>query len=100
MKKIIIISILLLAGCSSDNNKLYESKLKEYGTMYYESYMKNVEGQNTNKISIKDLKNINDKLGESYDLTELSTCDEDSYVEIKVDNNKNIKNYKYHLNCK
>lgn len=100
MKKILIISILLLAGCNSNNTELYENKLKEYGTMYYNTYMINVEGQDVNKISIKDLKNVNEKLGESYDLTELSDCEDDSYVEITVNKNKKIKDYKFNLKCK
>ncbi|MDD3340932.1 MAG: hypothetical protein PHN72_01855 [Bacilli bacterium] len=101
-KKMIVLSFILLGllatGCTKKVN--YEGIMETYAKKYYESYMKGVEGQDKNDVSIKQLKTINEKIGDTYDLSKLKACKESSYTTVVSDKNRNIKKYEHHLNCK
>lgn len=101
MKKSIvcIITLLLVTGCGGKAN--YESIMEEYAKDYYETYMRAVQGQDKNEVSIHSLKNVNDKVGKKYDLSKLKKCKNTSYVTIIVDRKtRDIQKYEFHLQCK
>lgn len=101
-KKVAIIGsvlvLLMMTGCGKKVD--YEGIMEKYAKEYYNSYMKAVEGQDKNDVSIALLKVVNEKVGDTYDLSKLKKCDDSSYTTVIVDKNRNIKKYEHHLKCK
>lgn len=90
-----VIILILLTGCTDKKEKLMEN----YAKSYYDEYMSNVVGLTEARISIKDLKNMNNSVGsEKYDLSSFNGCNDDSYVRLIL-NGKDIQEYKFHLDC-
>ncbi len=101
MKKILLVlaSLVFLVGCN--NQKKYEEAMKEYATQFYNAHQKGQEGLTNPTISIKQLKEAVELVGDDYDLTKLEKCTEDSYVELIIDDTtKDVKEVKYYLECK
>lgn len=93
--------ILCITGCSGQRKNEWEQEMQKHANVYYEKYMKNVNGQTKNEISIQALKDVNAKLGKTFDLQKLKSCKDSSYVTLTVDEkSRTIKNYTYHLDCK
>lgn len=90
--------LFAMVGCGKKVD--YEGIMEKYATQYYNSYMKAVEGQDKNDVSIELLKVINEKIGPTYDLSDLKKCDDSSYTTVIVDKNRKIKKYEHHLKCK
>ena len=101
MKKVLLIlaSLIFLVGC--DNQKKYEETMKEYATQFYNEHQKGQEGLTNPTISIKQLKEAVELVGDNYDLTKLEKCTENSYVELIIDETtKDVQEVKYYLECK
>ena len=100
MRKILIILVgaVFLVGCGS--NAKYEATMKEYAIQFYNEHQKGQEGLTNPTISIKQLKEAIEKVGDSYDLDKLKKCTDDSYVELIIDETtKDVKDVKYFLQC-
>ncbi len=102
MKKILIITALacslVLVGCGSQEK--YEEVMKEYATTFYNNYQKGSEGLTNPTVSIKQLKDANEQVQASFDLTKIEKCSDDSYVELIIDETtKDVKDVKYFLQC-
>lgn len=96
MKKyiLILVTLVILTGCGlSKKEKIF----KKYALDYYENYMQDIDMDNY-QITLKMLKNSNNKKKTNYDLDKLKKCHDDSYVNISIENNKN--KYEFKLNCK
>lgn len=97
MKKLfLILIILILVGC---NNNKYEKTMEEYSQTFYNLHIKGQKRNQIVTISIADLKEANEVVGDDYDLKKLKKCQDDSYVELEIDENFEIKNIKYNLKC-
>ena len=104
MKKFVVILLVacsgfLFTGCN--NQSKYEEIMKEYATRFYNEHQKGQEGLTNPTISIKQLKEAIEIVGDDYDLTKLEKCTDESYVELVIDENtKDVKDVKYYLECK
>ena len=101
MKKVflVLIALIFLAGCNSQSK--YEETMKEYATQFYNAHQKGQEGLTNPTISIKQLKEAIEMVGDNYDLTKLDKCTDESYVELVIDETtKDVKDVKYYLECK
>lgn len=85
---------------TNKNTAEIEAAFKAAGTQYFEDYMKGVIGQDYNEITLEMLENVNSKNNAGYDLSKLSGCSKDSKVTIQADENREIVDYQYDLNCK
>ena len=94
MKKIIIIiTLILLTGCST-KQKIF----KKYATEYYENHMKMVNNIDSATITLEDLKKVSEK--ENYNLKKLKKCQESSKVILKINKEtKNIEKTEINLKC-
>ncbi|MEG0826411.1 MAG: hypothetical protein RR404_02955 [Bacilli bacterium] len=102
MKKIVIILIIsiLLTGCGKIKPKTLEQQLETMATDYYSKYMIN-NGLDVAIVSLKELKEANETMSETYDLSKFSQCDLSTKVKITIKKGTNqIENYKFELNCK
>ena len=104
--------IIGMSGCTSTTKtNEEESVMKDYATTYYNNHMDGLTGDYF-QISVENLKSANDLASdadfktadgtslETYDLTKLSKCTDDSYVEIEINQDtKEIENYEFHLSC-
>ncbi|MBP3920606.1 MAG: hypothetical protein J6D28_03475 [Bacilli bacterium] len=89
MKKIIIITfILLITGCSSK-----EKQFKQLATKYYNDHMSMINNVDQVTITLSDLEKSNE-----YDLKKFKKCDKNSWVIFDI-SEKNIKNAKISLKC-
>ena len=101
MKKVllVLIGLVFLVGCSSQSK--YEETMKEYATQFYNAHQKDQEGLTNPTVSIKQLKEAIEAVGDEYDLTKLEKCTDDSYVELIIDETtKDVTDVKYYLECK
>lgn len=106
MKKILITSLLICAlfvvGCGNKTNAKEEA-MKEYATKFYELHQKGTVGLTNPTISITQLKTAMEQLGtqygDDYDLTKLKGCTDDSYVELKINDAKEVTEVVYHMTC-
>ena len=74
--------------------------MKEYATTFYNNYQKGSEGLTNPTVSIKQLKDANEQVQASFDLTKIEKCSDDSYVELIIDETtKDVKDVKYFLQC-
>ena len=95
---VFVVGLVFFTGCTSKQEQ-YEQLMEEYAKQYYEQGMKQIEGLTVPEVSIKDLKNVN-KQGQSYDLSELESCSDDSYVKIILkEGTKEIESFEHHLSC-
>lgn len=100
MKKILLILALPLCLFGCDNQKKYEEIMKDYAISFYDKYQKDQEGLTNPTISIEQLKNANEYVNDSYDLEKLKNCQEQSYVELIIDQTtEEIKEIKYFMQC-
>lgn len=108
MKKVLTISfmvcaLVLVAGCGNKTSK-YEETMKEYATTFYNLHQKGDVSQTNPTVSITQLKNVMEVLGtengDNYDMSKLSKCKDESYVELIIDEaTRDVKDVKYHLEC-
>ena len=102
MKKILITSLLVCAlftvGCGSKTNAKEEA-MKEYATKFYELHQKGDNGLTEPKVSIAQLKDGIAQAGDTYDMTKLEGCTDESYVELKVNEAKEVTDVVYHMTC-
>jgi len=102
MKKwvVLFLLVLLISGCSKDTKNDLQKKLESMGNDYYSKYM---IGTNLDiaVISLKDLKDANDIMGETYDISKFSKCSDESNVKIYLEKGTTqIEKYEYELKCK
>ena len=98
MKKVmgLFISCLLLSGCG---NSKYEKLMLDCVKDYYNNHI-NPGSVDIVKVTISDLK-LGVTNGDTYDLTELSQCEDSSYINIiHKQGTTEIQEYEYHLKCK
>ena len=105
MKKVFMFSfalccLLLLAGCGEKKNNSYDETMKEYATNYYNAELKGTEGMVTAKITVAQLRTAKDLGYVDYDMTKLSSCTEDSYVDLNINSSTNaVDSVTYHMEC-
>jgi len=100
MKKILVLTLVLLiiSGCNSIQK--YEQTMKEYSLHFYENYKKGQEDINNVTVSIKQLKQAVEVVREDYDMSKLKNCSDESYVQIMLNEKKEVIDIKYYLKCK
>lgn len=104
MKKVLTISfmvcaLILVAGCGNKTSK-YEETMKEYATTFYNLHQKGDMSQTNPSVSIAQLKNAIEVIGDEYDMSKLEKCKDESYVELIIDETtRDVKDVKYHLEC-
>jgi len=94
MKKILIlISIILLSGCDSKENK--KQIMEEYAKTYYNNHMVMILADKV--VITKDmLVEASDEDG--YDMSKLEGCSNSSKIIFEIEN-RQIKNIEYNLEC-
>lgn len=102
MKKryLVLLALFLLVGCGKVNKEKLQDKLTTMGNDYYSKYMK---GSNLDiaVITIKDFKEANENMSESYDLKDFSNCDENTSIKIYLKSGTTqIDKYEFEINCK
>ena len=104
---LIALVAVLTVGCGKEeakptnvNKKEVEDAFKVAATEYYNQYQKGVIGQDYNEITLEMLENVNEKADAGYDLSKLSGCSKTSKVTIQADENRDIVDYKFNLDCK
>lgn len=99
-KKILIlfVCLFLLTGCVS-KEKERNKVMGTYAKDYYKKFAYD-NGIDIPRVEIKNLKAANEQLNAGYDLKRLETCTDSSYVDLKLDENKEVKEIIYRLNCK
>lgn len=111
-KKIILVLILGLvivgaSGCGKTvSAEEQQNIMKEYATTYFNNHMIGIENQDEAtetiaQISISMLKQLNElDLEEKYDLSKLSNCKDESYVDLTINTETQmIEKYDFHLEC-
>lgn len=101
MKKIIVSLFLMLclSGCGKNDIFDYEKKFEVLATNYFEKYQMNTN-LDVAEVYLKDLKEVNEQLGENFDLTDMENCDDDSVVRIYLKKGTNkIEKYEFDLKC-
>ena len=102
MKKLLITSLLVCAlffvGCGNKTSAKEEA-MKGYATTFYELHQKGTEGLTTPTVSIAQLKEAVTLVGDTYDMTKLDGCTDDSYVELKINDAKEVTEVVYHMTC-
>ena len=94
MKKILIlISIVLLSGCGSKENK--EKIMEEYAKTYYNNYMVMISAD---KVAITKDMLIEAADEDGYDMKKLEGCSNSSKIIFEIEN-RQIKNTEYNLEC-
>lgn len=102
MKKLMFVSLLIctifIFGCTSKTEKR-EAAMKEYATKFYELHQKGDNGLTNPTVSIARLKEANELNNDGYDMDALKGCTDDSYVELQINDAKEITGVTYHLDC-
>lgn len=105
MKKVLSLSLILcsmvaLTGCGKDSISKNEETFKEFAIDHYNTYLKGTEGLKEVEISLEKLKDANERAGANYDIAKLSSCTDDSYVTLKINQTNNeVESVAYNLNC-
>lgn len=105
MKKVLISAVLvcgllMFTGCGEEKTNKYEETMKEYAISYYNAHQKGTEGLTSTNVSIAKLKDAIAKVGDNYDMSKLSACTDDSYVELIINQTTNdVDSVNYHMNC-
>lgn len=96
VKKVLILVVcaIIMSGCGVLKQ---EKDFKKYALDYYENYMKTID-MDSYQVTIAMLKNSNKLKETNYNLENLKTCNDDSYINITIKNDK--VNYEVKLNCK
>jgi hypothetical protein len=100
MKKIgiLLMTLILVTGCF--NKKVdYDKVMGEYAVDYYTKYAFNL-GVDKPRVEINNLKAANEQVDAKYDLKKLAKCTDDSYVDLVLDEEKQVKEIIYRMNCK
>ena len=98
---LILIGIVFLTGCNGQSQNKYEEIMKDYAIKFYNDHQKGQEGLTNPTISIEQLKEAVEVVGDDFDLTKLEKCTDESYVELIIDETtKDVKDIKYYLECK
>lgn len=103
MKKILVIILLVFSfctvGCSKTNAK--QEAMKEYAIKFYELHLKGDTGiTDSTIVKISDLKDAMTQVGDKYDMNKLEGCTDDSYVELILNDDKEVTDTVYHMICK
>ncbi|MDD3392022.1 MAG: hypothetical protein PHE54_00515 [Bacilli bacterium] len=103
MKKVLaIISlgvVLLITGCG-DKTADYEAIMEEYGRDYFAKYMP-IVGFDEVEVTKDMLNTANESAGETYDLSKLDNCSDDTKVIFTLDSESGeIKSASFDLDCK
>lgn len=97
---LLVLGLFVCTGCGEKKSNKYESTMKEYATDYYNMLLKGTEGLTSTKISLSQLKEAVDLQIVDYDMSKLSKCKDESYVEITIDQSTNdIDDIKYYMSC-
>lgn len=104
MKKIFAISLVMcglfvFAGCEEKISE-YEKTMKDYATSYYNNLQKGTEGLTTVKVTVGQLRKAVELNVVDYDMSKLTNCTDESYVELKINQTNNeVDSIDYHLQC-
>lgn len=104
MKRLFAISLVLcglfvFTGCGNKESQ-YEKTMKEYAVGYYNATLNPTEGLTTYSVSIERLKDAVERKIVNYDMSKLSNCTNDSYVELIINQNTNeVDSVNYHMSC-
>lgn len=101
MKKLLIcmLFVFCFSGCKDKNTFDYEKEFEMLATSYYTKYQKG-QGLNIAEVYLKDLKEANEKMEDTFDLSKLEKCDDDSVVRIYLKSGTmQIEKYEFELKC-
>lgn len=104
MKKILVISLTLcglfvFTGCG-DKEAKYEKTMREYATNYYNAVLKGTEGLTSYPVSVAKLKDAVAKKIVNFDMSKLSKCTDESYVELIINQTNNeVDSVNFHMSC-
>lgn len=90
MKKVIgfsLLIILVLAGCGSKKEN-YAKTMEDYAQKYYDLHLSGDVNLTTYTLTIADLKEAITLVGDSYDMTKLEKCNDDSKTVMTKNNDK------------
>lgn len=99
-KYLLLLALFLLAGCGKVNQNKLQDELTTMGNDYYSKYMK---GSNLDIaiITIKDFREANESMSETYNLKDFSKCEENTGIKIYLKTGTNqIDKYEFEINCK
>lgn len=99
---LVICGLLMFTGCDENGTKTnkYEETMKEYAVSYYNAHQKGTEGLTSTKITVGQLKEAIEKIGDNYDMTKLSSCTDSSYVELIINQtNNDVDSVNYFMEC-
>lgn len=99
---LVLCGLLMFTGCGEEKTKTnkYEETMKEYAVSYYNAHLKGTEGLTSTKVSVAQLKDAIEKVGDNYDMSKLSSCKDESYVELIINQTNNqVDNVNYHMQC-
>ena len=97
---LLVLSLFVFTGCGEKSKTKYDKTMEEYATNYYNSLLKGTEGLTSTKITVAQLKEAFDLQIVDYDMSKLSACTDESYVELTIDpSNNNISTIDYHMTC-
>ena len=105
MKKLLLTGVLVcavftLVGCGNGTKLTKEEEtMKEYATTFYNNHQKGDTGLTNPQVSIEQLKSGNEFGGDNFDLSKLEKCKDTSYVELKINEAKDITDYVFHMEC-
>jgi hypothetical protein len=103
MKKIIILLVftLLLTGCNKISEEERENAIKEIAIKYYEKYSKGLvlPVPDNFEVSIEKLEAANTSANAGFDLELLTGCSKESKVTLLLDDNGEVTQYIYALDC-
>lgn len=97
MKKIIILSLIVILLCGCSNKKEQTEQLTKIANDYYSEYGSNFDIDEYT-VTIKDLKKANKELKKKYDLKILDDCNDSSKATLTI-KNKKVIDTKINLNC-
>lgn len=102
MKKVLVASLLIctlfVAGCGNKVDPKEEA-MKEYSIKYYELHQKGIMGLTNPTVSIEELKKAMEITNDEYDLSKLDGCADSSSVELQLDENREVTDVIYHMEC-
>lgn len=97
---VVLCGLLMFVGCEETKTNKYEETMKEYAISYYNAHQKGTEGTTTVPVSIAKLKDAIEKVGDTYDMSKLEACTDDSYVELIINPTTNdVDSVNYYMNC-
>lgn len=93
--------LVMFTGCEEKTQlSKYDETMKDYATNYYNSFVKGTEGLTEFNITVARLKEAVELNIVNYDMNELSTCTDESYVILKINQtNNDVEDIEYHMEC-